>query len=203
MPTDYAANWKLDENTGTTTVDSSGNGNTGTLTGLPTWTTGKNNYGLLFDSTDKVTCGTNSILNIGTGSVTFSAWIKPASTMSGNAGIIGGASGAAGILLNNMKPQITKVNAWGSTVSTATVPVGSWTHVAVTFDNASTTNNLKYYINGALVDTFSYNNSSDFTVVTNVIGSRNGSNDYFNGTIDDVCIYKRVLSASEIASLAQ
>jgi hypothetical protein len=39
--TGLAAHWKLDEGSGTTAADSSGNNNTGTLTNGPTWTTGK------------------------------------------------------------------------------------------------------------------------------------------------------------------
>jgi type II secretory pathway pseudopilin PulG len=40
--------WKLDEGSGTSTADSSGNGHPGTLANSPTWTTGKINNALTF-----------------------------------------------------------------------------------------------------------------------------------------------------------
>ncbi len=45
------AYWPMDENTGTTTYDQSGNGNNGTINGA-TWTTGINGSALSFDGTD-------------------------------------------------------------------------------------------------------------------------------------------------------
>ena len=50
-----AAYWKFDEVSGTTAVDSSGNGNAGSLNptvGGPTWTIGKINGALEFDGAD-------------------------------------------------------------------------------------------------------------------------------------------------------
>ena len=41
------AYWKFDEGTGTTTADSSGNGNTGTLTNGPLWTAGRHWQGII------------------------------------------------------------------------------------------------------------------------------------------------------------
>jgi hypothetical protein len=47
-----AGYWKLDENTGTSATDASGNGSTGTLTNGPTWSTGKIGSAVTFDGTD-------------------------------------------------------------------------------------------------------------------------------------------------------
>src|SRR5438876_10894056 len=41
--------WKFDEGTGTVAADSSGNGNTGTLVGGPTWVPGVSGQALSFD----------------------------------------------------------------------------------------------------------------------------------------------------------
>jgi len=46
--TGLTAEWKLDDGTGTSAVDSSGNGNTGTLTNGPTWTAGNTGGALSF-----------------------------------------------------------------------------------------------------------------------------------------------------------
>src|SRR3989338_8998500 len=44
--------WSLNEGTGTVATDASGTGNTGTLTGGPTWVTGKYGSAVSFDGTD-------------------------------------------------------------------------------------------------------------------------------------------------------
>jgi hypothetical protein len=61
----------------TTALDSSGNGNTGTLVNAPTWTTGKINGALSFNgssTTQYVDAGNPALLQI-TGSITITAWI--------------------------------------------------------------------------------------------------------------------------------
>ena len=46
--------WKLDDGSGTSAMDSSGNGNTGTLNNSPTWTTsGMNGGALTFNGTNQ------------------------------------------------------------------------------------------------------------------------------------------------------
>ena len=68
------AEWKLDEGSGTTTADSSGNGYHGTITGA-TWAFGHVDGSLLFAAAgNQVSCG-----NVPASSkMSFAAWIKPA-----------------------------------------------------------------------------------------------------------------------------
>ena len=74
------AYWKFDEGTGTTTADSSGNGNTGTLTNGPLWTAGRIGNALYFDGIDdNVTVPDSNSLDL-SNSFTLSAWVNPAST---------------------------------------------------------------------------------------------------------------------------
>ena len=70
--------WPLDEGSGTTTADLSGNNNTGTLTGA-SWTTGKLNGALSFNGTSNyVTMGNPTALQFGTNSFTIMNWFKTA-----------------------------------------------------------------------------------------------------------------------------
>jgi len=70
------AHWKLDEKTGTSANDSSGNGNTGTLTNGPTWTQGKVGNGMNFDgSNDYVAIPDSNSLDTTSG-VTLAGWVK-------------------------------------------------------------------------------------------------------------------------------
>jgi hypothetical protein len=69
--------WHLDEGTGTTAYDSSGNGNHGTVYGGATWTNGKIDKALEFDGVnDYVNVLDSNSLDI-TGKITMEAWIYP------------------------------------------------------------------------------------------------------------------------------
>jgi len=71
------AYWPLDEGTGTTTADKSGNGNDGTFIGAPGWDSGKFGGALDFDGIDDVVdCGLAPELNFGTGDFSVSLWVK-------------------------------------------------------------------------------------------------------------------------------
>ncbi|HKV35893.1 MAG TPA: hypothetical protein VJP89_16265, partial [Pyrinomonadaceae bacterium] len=72
--------WKFDENTGLTTADSSGSGNTGTLTAGAGWGTGQNSSAVSLDGMDDyVQVGAQSSLVL-TNSASFTAWIHPTGT---------------------------------------------------------------------------------------------------------------------------
>src|SRR6185369_16684678 len=87
-PAAQAAYWPLDEGTGTTTADISGNTQTGTLTNSPVWATGKIGNALTFNGTNQyVTAGTPANLaNLQTTGMTVMAWIKP-NTAGGGGGL--------------------------------------------------------------------------------------------------------------------
>ena len=91
--------------------------------------------------------------------------------------------------------------------STSTWTPDTWYHLASTFDGT----NLKIYVNGVLESTTT--NSTPFTLATNnrdlligkTYGSQmaGGSDESFDGLIDDLRIYNTALSDSEIYSLYQ
>jgi hypothetical protein len=78
--------------------------------------------------------------------------------------------------------------------STTTVNTGAWFHGVATFDGS----NVRIYINGNLESTNA--RTGNITVGAKNIGSNSGgSSEYFNGTIDNVKMYSRALSAIEVA----
>jgi hypothetical protein len=71
----YQGVWHFNEDTGTNTADSTSNGNVGTLTNSPSWTTGGNPYNAISYSGGTDYTNTNYVQNSVT-AYTISAWIK-------------------------------------------------------------------------------------------------------------------------------
>jgi hypothetical protein len=96
-----------------------------------------------------------------------------------------------------------EVQAGGSTTGSALAD-DTWHHVAIVVPGAtSTVNDVQYYIDGALVGTFSNAQNIDTGVGPLRIGdSYQDTGRDFTGNIDDVRLYDTALTANEIAALA-
>ena len=200
--------WHFDEGNGTTTVDSSGNNNNGTLINMDPatdWVDGKIGYALDFDgSNDYVNCGNDTSLNI-TGNITIILWIKPIVAGEGgpNAGLVckaeSGVDWSWQLRYNtpgggNYMGFHFNGNPEGSTWVSVQQNLSSeeWHHIAATYNGS----NIKCYLNGSVKDT---NQISAITGSNaNLFIGQDGWNNTFNGTIDEVKIYDRALSADEI-----
>ncbi len=80
----------------------------------------------------------------------------------------------------------------------AALPVGVWTHVALTMDGHSAV----LYTNGVPVGTNFYANvvPANFNPTNNYLGKSNWPDPYFNGRLSSVRIFSRALAPSEIAA---
>ena len=88
--TDLVGYWPLDEATGTTAPDHSGNGNAGTLTNGPAWAAGKVANALDFDGVnDHTSVSDDDSLDIISNELTISAWVFPHSLSTNEIGLIG------------------------------------------------------------------------------------------------------------------
>jgi hypothetical protein len=193
--------WKLDNDV----KDSSGKGNNGTIAGAPTWVTGgKIGSALSLNGTaDYVDCGAADSLNI-TDKVTLSAWIKP-NTMANSAYQTFVSKGDHAYCLQQTSGNLiefyvydTGWHAVDSAIITSTFN-GTWHHVAGTFDGTQ----LKLYVDGKLTASVLYAGDID-TATHSVSIGRNSeqSGRLFNGTIDEVRVYRGALPTSEIVKLA-
>src|SRR3989344_5397538 len=208
--------WKLDEGTGTSAGDSSGQGNTGTLAaspGTPTWTTsskiGAN--ALSFDGADdyvNMVDPANGSLDFGTNSFSFYAWFKGA-TAAGQSfiakrdlsGPFAGYDLHTADLAGDIRGRISDdlgnyyTSTWSSTND------GNWHHVMVVVDRSA--NTFKIYGDG--VQRGSDTSIAGVGSVSNAMAFRigSGSNDasFYLGQVDDVRIYNRAISAAEVAQL--
>jgi hypothetical protein len=77
---------------------------------------------------------------------------------------------------------------------TGALPPNAWSHHAATYDGAA----LRLYVNAALVRTTSYAGSIATSASPLRIGGNSVWPEWFKGLIDDVRVYGKALTASEI-----
>ena len=175
-----------------------------------TWTTGgKYGNALSFNGTSSyVDLGNPAALQL-TGSMTVEAWVKAAATPADDGQIVAKSDSTSGWQLKTTPdngPQNFSVVVTNSSqrrikrFSTTTRALNTWYHVAGVYNASART--MTIYVNGVLengtlqgtVPTANLN-----AAVNANIGRRTGGL-YFNGVIDEVRIYNRALSATEIQS---
>jgi hypothetical protein len=87
------------------------------------------------------------------------------------------------------------------TQATESNPFEEWTFISATYNKSQS--ELSIYINGQLDSTINTNINLGYSSMPLYIGFNGvGPDEYFKGKIDDLRIYGRVLSATEIATLA-
>ena len=83
--------------------------------------------------------------------------------------------------------------------STAALTTGSWQHLAVTVDQ--TNGKIAFFLNNKIVGTQKASNIKLLENSEDILIGRNTNSEFFNGMMDDVRLYSRVLSASELAGI--
>ncbi|MGH3804344.1 MAG: LamG-like jellyroll fold domain-containing protein, partial [Pseudonocardiaceae bacterium] len=208
--------WKLDEGTGSAPQDSSGNANHCTMSPPPAWTSGRVNGALSFDGVDDtVSCGTGaSVTNLA--AISVSAWINLASVGEGGFGRLlqkgDGGNPSAGWRLVTQGTRRLEFSAdfasadVGRLSNDSAFSFNTWAHVVATWDGSTNGTGVHLYVNGteltyATTWGASGARNSDSAMPLR-IGNRDSSAATTNGKVDEVRIYNRVLSLSEIQALA-
>ena len=205
--------WKLDEDTGTTAGDSSGGANPGTLTNSPSWVSGPSSYGLSFNGTSSYLAGTSPAVHTNA-SLTVAAWVNLTSTSGSNDGAAvsqGGTNTFAYALVWDQVSSKWAFEMTNSDVSSPTVvkqyssamaTTGVWTHLVGVYDTS--VNKTYLYVNGIVIGNATKTVNWDATGPLQAGREKTGGawGGYFNGEVDDVRVYNRALSATEIANLA-
>ncbi len=202
--------WSFNEGVGGLAGDSSGNRNTGTLTGangLPAWTNGKLGKALKFDGTDDVvTVGTSAFT---TGATTITMWVKPtASQQNGLGDLRVGGSGL--IIYERTIGAIAERAMMGfrgqpeMNTPTSVITVGAWTFLAFVYNGGAKNDLASFaiYANGVNQTSLTAQGTIGGSTTYNRVGS-DQSSAFFNGSIDEVRIYNRALTANEISQLYQ
>ncbi|MGW5238720.1 PQQ-dependent sugar dehydrogenase [Monashia sp. NPDC004114] len=207
QPGAVLAGYAFDEGSGTLAADASGRGLTGTLTGGATWGAGKYGSALLLNGQNQyVALGNPPALRL-TGSMTVSAWINSSSFPADDAAVVS-RRGSIGMQLDTTIDRGPRTigfkltNAAGNDMfryGATAMLAGTWYHIAGVYNAA--TSSLDVYLNGVLDNgalvgtvTSTQQNSPDDVL----IGRRAGGGFEFLGSLDDVRIYDRALTPSEI-----
>jgi hypothetical protein len=206
-PSGLVAAYSFDEGSGTTVADSSGNGNTGTITNA-TWTTaGKHGNALSFNGTSSmVTIPDAPSLDLTKG-MTLEAWVDPTAVSNAWRDVLYKGNGANDNYMLYSSSQPTSFPATGGsfgsssdvpTFGTAVLPLNTWTHLAATYDGA----HVLLYVNGVQVASLA--ETGNILTSTNPLqiggDTFNTGGQHFQGLIDDVRIYNQALSQSAIQS---
>ncbi len=188
--------------------DESGNGNNGVVSGavLTTDKNGNANSAYLFDGTgDSIECP-NSLL-LSPDQITISVWVNPTEILEQDRYIIfrsnnyfidamrgwGGAN----------KPHFYMYDAAAASVSASSsvsLIAAQWNHLVGTYDGST----MRMYLNNNLVGSAVLIPPLNHPVSNLIIGAYTtvpSSTAGFNGIIDEVRIYNRALSSTEVANL--
>lgn len=206
ITTGLAGLWALDEGSGTSTADSSGNSNTGTLVGGASWVAGHIGAGAvsLNGSTGRITVASSASLTVA--SMTVSAWVYIPTSISGNWETIIEHNRFGSNWYGLWKAGgTTKLHfRWGGGGSTfrdftASISANTWYHAVGTYDAATDT--AKIYLNGTLDTTITTAGAPSAATDLLTIGMSNASAEFFPGTVDDVRVYTRALTAADVTDL--
>lgn len=192
--------WKLNEGAGTNAFDSSGNTNTGTLVGSPTWVAGAIGNAVQFNGSSQWIIKSNAnSFPTGDAARTYSCWVN--ATQASQGMIMGNGAQANGQFWGNYyNPNVSVfgffVTAWANDLNTLqSYSYSTWYNYTSTYTNGS----MAIYVNGNLVT----NKVSAALSTANSDFGVGGRPDLqnFTGKIDDVRVYNRLLSTNEINQL--
>jgi chitinase len=210
--------WKFDEGSGTTVIDSSGNGNTGTIIGNPQWTTGISGGGLRFnDPSDFIRIPNNSSLNAGV--MTIAMWANVDNNLIKFASFWGWGRnrcadnyrawwvGTTGEVHASYQNAADGINRSPVLSGAGLITLGKWDHYVFVYEGTSSSVSLTLYKNGVSTG-FVYTNTDGLAACGQLtaIGSQEdlpnpGAVRTFPGIMDDFRVYNRALSASDVSNL--
>ncbi len=149
-----------------------------------------------------INCGaTNNSLQTANGDRTIAAWVKPSTLSAGNMTIAGWGNDSGGLLSEIMILGTTgRIQFHGNgadITSTTSIVINTWSYVVYTLTGGT----VRFYINGSLDAT-----TGSVTLNTSTVNCKIGrqpdfNGQYFRGLIEQVGIWSRALSQSEVTTL--
>ena len=199
-PPSLVASYSFDAGSGPTLADISGRGHAGTISGATWSAAGKNGGALSFDGVnDWVTVADTAALDLTT-AMTLEAWVRPTSTNRWRTVALKEQTGnLVYAVYGNNSGQRASANLWlGSSEkearSASQLAANTWTHLAATYDGAT----IRVYVNGALSGSTATTGSMPASTGPFRIGGNAVWDEFFAGQLDDLRLYNRALSATEV-----
>ena len=188
--------WSFDEGSGTNAADASGSGNTGTLAGAGWNASGRFGKAVSFDGVnDWVSVADSASLDVTSG-ITIEAWLRPTALSGWDTGVMkeSGSNFVYTLYTNTSSNRPSGFVGASEIEGSAQLPLNTWTHVAITYDRS----NLRMYVNG----TQNGVQPATAAIPTSSGPLRFGGNgvwdEWFAGLIDEVRVYNRALTATEV-----
>jgi glycerophosphoryl diester phosphodiesterase len=211
------AAWTFNEGTGNSIFDAAPTGafgDIGSLRNAPTWTTGKFGSALQFNGVDQDVLIPNSAdMNIGTNSVTMSAWVKldqlPSAISGAYSGIMDSAPDNFVLYLDKANNELRfKVTTASGAAARPGIPASlldttNWHHIMGVYDGAASEASI--YLDGQLTSTLAAGGLTGNVRSGQVAGigsqvaatSPFAASSLFKGSIDDFGIWNRALGLGE------
>jgi len=151
---------------------------------------------LTFDgSTDVATLGDNSSLQVN-GDMSICAWFQ-SDNLTGFRGLVGKRDGGgANYVMYTNGNRLTSFDGSSVRSDTTILFTGIWYHGVIVFNSGTST---LFYINGSLSST-----QASSTITANdapLLFGNDGVGSKLDGRLDDVAIYRKALSSSEISNI--
>lgn len=210
-PAGLVGNWKFDEGSGSFAADSSGFGNHGTLVNAG-WIGGKSGSAANLNGSGYVSAASSASLNNPRTGMTVAMWINLRSAVNLYGALAGRRWGPGWddlwvLFYDNADGQnrysfgVRTSNAVYVTGPSGNGDLNSWVHVAGTYDGSR----IRIYRNGAEIASAALTGTIPTEATPLFLGAGDNGNtgigEYLNAAMDDVRLYDRALSASEIQSL--
>jgi N-acetylneuraminic acid mutarotase len=196
--------WKFDETNGTVAYDSSGNGNDGNLAQGATWTDGiiGNAISLNTSTSQYMTSNVKYKPASDASGQSYSSWVKVEGQSWRVFGSDASGNGAIHLTVNGGQDHITfgttsfGTGSNGESANTKNIPISLGWHNVILIKQA---NKYELFFDGSSLIADMQRNTSNTS--TNFNLGRSYASSYYSGTIDDVRIYDRALSAAEVQAL--
>ena len=203
---ELVAYYPLDEGSGETATDASGNGHDGNIAGSPEWITGKFGKALEFSG------NTGGHVNLGTWDpsegtnlLSFGLWVRWNGLSGQWQGLISKRDSwgpaPVGEMMWFLEANQTTGILWfgrreggGVGGTSETLPEGQWQHIAVTCDGST----ARMYRDGVEVNSGSFTLGSKTDAGLQIASGYTGGVGPFNGAVDEVRIYNHALSEVEV-----
>jgi Concanavalin A-like lectin/glucanases superfamily len=195
------AAYSFNERSGKKVSDASGTSNDGVISGAKWATLGRFGSALLFDGVnDWVTINHSSSLNLTTG-MTLEAWVQPAVAPVGWQTVVGKYQSGAPLYFLHASSDSGNRPSTGVYIGGERNLIGGtqllaniWVHLAATYDGTT----QRLYVNGIQVASRPQSGQIQTSSTPVRIGGNHVWGEYFKGLIDEVRIYNRALTRTEI-----